>query len=132
MHELMMAESILDVVLTAAQGRTVQSLCLSVGRLHAVVPENLRLLFQLLAEGTPSAGARLEVLEIFPTVQCRRCDVITRCVRPPLGCGTCFTTDVSIVAGAELRVDELLLDDGTVVVLSDDLQPFSGATMMRH
>jgi len=117
MHELAMADGLLNVVLEAARGRAVRFARLRVGRLHAVVPDSLQFSFHLLGEGTVAAGASLDLVEIPVAVQCKRCAAITDCPRPPFQCGQCSTADVSVVSGAELEVVELGLEDGTSVIL---------------
>jgi|SRR5215472_7511026 len=59
MHEMALAEGILEVVLDAARGRNVARIGLQVGRLQMVVPESLRFSYELVAEGTTGAGARI-------------------------------------------------------------------------
>jgi hydrogenase nickel incorporation protein HypA/HybF len=61
MHELAIAESIVDAVCEKAAGRAVHRVTVRIGRLSAVVPDALRFCFDLATEGTPAEGAVLEI-----------------------------------------------------------------------
>jgi hydrogenase nickel incorporation protein HypA/HybF len=61
MHELAYAEGILAVALDVAEGHVVHCVQVRVGAGHAIVPDSLRFCFELAAQDTPAAGARLDV-----------------------------------------------------------------------
>jgi hypothetical protein len=61
MHEIGLAQGVLDVALEAADGAAVTGIQLRVGEHHAIVPDAFTFSFALLADGTPAAGARLEI-----------------------------------------------------------------------
>jgi hydrogenase nickel incorporation protein HypA/HybF len=61
MHEAGLAEGILAVVEDVAGMRPVRRVTLSVGEQQAVAADSLRFAFDLVAEGTSAAGARLEL-----------------------------------------------------------------------
>lgn len=107
-----MAEGILAVVLDVAEGQTVQRVQLRVGKLHLVVPDSLRFCFELAAQETPAAGARLEMAEVPARVRCHECWAESETGAPPFHCGACGTFDVELVAGEELLVDAVELEDG--------------------
>jgi len=70
MHELSLAEHLVELALEAAPGERVLSLHLRVGTLSCVAPEPLRFCFALAAEGTCLQGARLDIdLESGPEFQ---------------------------------------------------------------
>ena len=61
MHELSIAESVVDAVRARTADRHVTTVRLQVGRLSGVVPEALVFCFELATEGTPLEGARVTV-----------------------------------------------------------------------
>jgi Zn finger protein HypA/HybF involved in hydrogenase expression len=65
MHEVALAQGILDVVLEVADGRQVQTVRVRAGELLAVSDDSLQFCFELVAQDTLAAAARLEV-EITP------------------------------------------------------------------
>jgi len=61
MHEMAYAEGILAVALDVAAGGHVRCVQVQVGEAHALVPDSLAFCFELAAQDTPAADARLEV-----------------------------------------------------------------------
>lgn len=115
MHEMALAEGILEVVLDIAQSRPVKSVHLQVGTLHAVVPESLEFSFQLVAQDTPAAEALLHIRNVEAVFDCKQCGEVTALGAPPFNCGSCGSSDVMISAGDELLVDAIELEDGTLI-----------------
>ena len=110
MHEASIAQSVIESVLRLVQDGTVQgkiqTVYLKVGKLTAVVPDNLTFMFGVLADDGPLGGVKLEIEEVPARSQCARCgrefamrDEI-RMVCP--GCGS---TDTELVGGRELLID---------------------------
>jgi Hydrogenase/urease nickel incorporation, metallochaperone, hypA len=64
MHELGLAEGIMTVALDMSGGRTVTRIAIRIGEEQRIVPDSLDFGFQLLAEGTDCAGAKLECVVI--------------------------------------------------------------------
>jgi hydrogenase nickel incorporation protein HypA/HybF len=103
MHELSIAQSIVDAVCERAGDRPVRSVMIRVGALTAVVPEAMRFCFELAVAGTVADGARLDIERRPGTVHCRRCgddavidDLILLC--------PCGSADVAVTAGRELQI----------------------------
>lgn len=63
MHELGIAQGIVELVAEKSEGARVVRVVVVVGRLVAVLPDALRFCFELAAEGTVAEGAALEILE---------------------------------------------------------------------
>jgi len=61
MHELAIAESIVDAVCERAAGRTIHRVTIRIGDLTALVPAALRFSFDLAVEGTVADGATLDI-----------------------------------------------------------------------
>jgi hydrogenase nickel incorporation protein HypA/HybF len=114
MHELSIAASIVDIAVRHARGRSVSRVEVRVGHLRQVVPSALELAFELVAQGTPLDGAELVLEEVAATVRCRTCGAESRPAGFPLIC-PCGSADVEIVAGEELAVESLDVEEEVVI-----------------
>ncbi len=110
MHELSIAESVVEVAARHARGRRVAAVELSVGHLRQVVPSALVFAFELLARGTPVEGAELRMEEVPAAGDCRTCGATTPLPEFPLTCRHCGGVDVEVTRGEELSVDSLELE----------------------
>lgn len=61
MHEMALAQGILDVVLDVADGHEARTVRLRVGELQAATQDSLQFCFEMAAHETNAATARLEV-----------------------------------------------------------------------
>jgi hydrogenase nickel incorporation protein HypA/HybF len=111
LHELAIAGSVVEIAGRHAGGRRVTKVCLKVGHLRQVVPSALAFSFELVAQGTPVEGAELEMEEIPATGKCRACTAESQLESFPLQCKACGSFDLEIVAGEELYVESLELED---------------------
>lgn len=111
MHELSIAQAIVDVASRHAGESRVARVYVRVGRLRQVVPSALEFSFELCAHGTPVEGAELE-LEVVPVgVMCRGCAGHSELDGFPLACGACGGLDVEVTQGEELQVESLELEE---------------------
>jgi hydrogenase nickel incorporation protein HypA/HybF len=110
MHELAIAEAVVQIASEHARGRRVAVVRVAVGHLRQVVPDALAFAFELVAVGTPVEGARLELREVPAVVRCRGCGVDGEQDGFPLACCACGGFDVEVVAGEELVVEELEIE----------------------
>jgi hydrogenase nickel incorporation protein HypA/HybF len=111
MHELSIAESVVDIAVRHAAGRPVAAVELKVGHLRQVVPSALEFAFELVAQGTVLEGAELR-MEVVPAAgRCRGCGADTELPRFPLVCRSCGGFDVEVRRGEELRVDSLEIEE---------------------
>jgi hydrogenase nickel incorporation protein HypA/HybF len=115
-HELSIASAIVAIAAEHAGGRRVTSVEVRIGRLRQVVPDALAFAFELAAEGTEAEGAELIVEHVPARVSCRACGAETEANDFPFGCGRCGGFDVDVVAGDELLVESLELEDEPVSV----------------
>jgi hydrogenase nickel incorporation protein HypA/HybF len=111
LHELAIAESIVQIAGRHANGRQVTKVYLKVGHLRQVVPSALAFSFELVAQGTSVEGAELEMEEVPATGSCRRCGVESRLEMFPLQCGACGGFDLQVLEGEELFVKSLELEE---------------------
>lgn len=111
MHELSIARAIADIAARHADGRRVRRVEVSVGHLRQVVPDSLRFAFGLVVKGTELDGAELALTHVPAAVRCRACAAESVIDGFPLGCSACGAPDVEVVAGEELLVDALELEE---------------------
>jgi hydrogenase nickel incorporation protein HypA/HybF len=111
MHELALSRSILEIARRHAGGRPVVSVRVEVGHLRQVVPETLERCFAVVAAEGGLAGATLEIVEIPAEVRCRACGGRTVLERFELRCAACGGSDLEVLAGEELLVESLELED---------------------
>jgi hydrogenase nickel incorporation protein HypA/HybF len=116
MHELAIAESVVQIASEHAHGRRVTAVQVAAGHLRQIVPGALAFAFELVARGTPVEGARLELREVEAAVRCGACGRETVQDGFPLACRTCGGIDVEVTAGEELLVEELEIEDEAEVV----------------
>lgn len=103
MHELAIAESVVDAVLARTGDHQVTTVRVRIGRLAGVVRDAFEFCFELASAGTPLKGATLEIEEPEGRLRCRTCgdesprdDMILLC--------ECGSADVEIVSGRELEI----------------------------
>jgi hydrogenase nickel incorporation protein HypA/HybF len=103
MHELAIAESVVESVLERTGDRHVTTVRLLVGRLAGVVPDALMFCFELATAGTPLEGAELQIEQPTGRAHCHECDQDFSVDDLILLCD-CGSADVEVVAGDELQV----------------------------
>ena len=111
MHELSIAEAVVQIAGRQANGRRVTKVRMKVGHLRQVVPSALAFGFELVAEGTPVEGAELEMEEVPATGMCRKCGGESQLKSFPLQCRACGGFDLEILRGEELLVESLELEE---------------------
>jgi hydrogenase nickel incorporation protein HypA/HybF len=114
MHELSIAEAIADVAIRHAAGRRVVKVEVRVGHLRQVVPDSLDFAFGLVTHRTVLDGAELAITHVPAAGRCRDCDAESVMEDFPLCCARCGGLDVDVLAGEELLVDALELEEEEV------------------
>jgi hydrogenase nickel incorporation protein HypA/HybF len=110
MHELAIAQSVIDIAARHAGDARVAKVELRVGRLRQVVPSTLEFAFALASPETPVEGAVLELHEVEAAGLCRDCGMETPLPDFPLTCRRCGGFDIEVIRGEELVVDALELE----------------------
>jgi hydrogenase nickel incorporation protein HypA/HybF len=102
-HELSIAESVIETITTRIGSRPVHEVRLEVGRLSGVSADSLRFCIELAASGTGVAGAELVIDEPPGEAHCATCgedflvdDLVLLC--------RCGSSDVRVLRGEELRI----------------------------
>lgn len=109
-HELSIAQAILDVALRHAGGRRVVAVHVRVGHLRQVVPAALAFAWELSAAETDAEGAKIELVAVPAAGVCGACGVESELRGLPLRCPACGATRLTLVRGEELVVDSLDLE----------------------
>ncbi|MBI4766388.1 MAG: hydrogenase maturation nickel metallochaperone HypA [Deltaproteobacteria bacterium] len=110
MHELSLAQSLLDIVEQelARHGATrAKVIRLDVGEFTAVVPESLSFCFEVITKDTPLEGVRLEMNPVPLTGRCRGCGKEFRIQDYNFACPRCAAMDIETIAGKELLIREI-------------------------
>jgi hydrogenase nickel incorporation protein HypA/HybF len=108
-HELSIAQAIVDVAARHAGGRRVERVQVRIGHLRQVVPSALAFSFELCAHGTAVDGAVLEIEHVPVGAVCRSCGADSELDGFPLACPACGGVAVDVVRGEELQVESLEL-----------------------
>lgn len=111
MHELSIAESVVQIACRQAYDRRVTKVWMKVGHLRQVVPSALSFSFELVAEGTLAEGAELALEEVPVVGKCHECGEQSQPDNFPLQCTACKSLDLEILCGEELLVESLELEE---------------------
>ena len=108
MHELSVAQSLLDIVLSEAQRHGADKIVrvgVTVGAFTSVVPHALKFSFDLIKENTPAAEAELVITQVPLAGVCEECDQEVMLESPEFLCPNCGSPKVLHTQGRELQVD---------------------------
>ena len=103
MHELAIAESVVETVTQRLPDAKVTCVRLEVGALSGVVPDSIWFCFDLATAGTGLAGARLEITEPPARCRCRACGAQFQPESPVVLC-PCGSPDVAVLSGEQLTI----------------------------
>ena len=110
MHEMALAESVLQIIEDAAQKqgfRRVKTVWLEVGQLSAVEPDALRFCFDVVTRGSIADSARLDILDTPGVGWCMRCSQAVPMAALYSACPRCGSYQLQPSQGTEMRVKEL-------------------------
>ena len=110
MHELGISRNIVAIVGEAAKGRRVRRVTLEIGKLSGVMPEAIEFSFDLVAQGSPAAGAVLEIREIEGRARCAECGAEFALPHFLAAC-VCGSRRLAYLAGEELNIKSVDLED---------------------
>lgn len=114
MHELYLAESVLNIVQEYAaqqQFKKVNSILLSFGRLSCIEPKSLQFAFEVQAKETPAQNALLQFKILPSVIHCFSCDRDIELEKYEGTCPICKSEEVLLVGGTEeLQILEMDVD----------------------
>jgi hydrogenase nickel incorporation protein HypA/HybF len=114
MHELSIAQSILEIALTnaRAEGATrILNIRVVVGALTTYVNESLQLCWDFVTEGTLAAGSSIELIRTPGLVQCLNCFTRFSTMDTDFRCPQCGGLWRHALAGEECYVDAIDIDE---------------------
>jgi len=107
MHEMSIAESILDIVrqhVPPARVPEVTAVRVRIGSLSGVVAESLAFCFEALVTDTPLGGARLDIERVATTCACGDCGHRFEPEALIFLCPSCGSGRTRLESGADLQV----------------------------
>ncbi|MBI5523026.1 MAG: hydrogenase maturation nickel metallochaperone HypA [Desulfarculus sp.] len=114
MHELSIAQSLLDIVVEEANrhGVTkVRRVGVRVGAFTNVVPDSLSFCFDLIKEGTVAAEAELKLTPVPLAGLCQDCGAELDMSEAVFACPQCQSANVKVTQGQELLIDYIETDE---------------------
>lgn len=106
-----MAHAVVRSITDAVPGRVVTVVRLRVGVLSGAVPQALGFAWEHAAVGSPLEGSRLEIERVAVRVACPSCGEADLAEPLPLRCPACGSRDVTMVAGRELEIVNVDVED---------------------
>jgi hydrogenase nickel incorporation protein HypA/HybF len=110
MHEMSLAESVLQIIEDAAREqdfKSVKRVILEIGRLSCVESEALRFCFASVMQGTLAATAELEIVEMPGRGRCEICAAEFPLESRYDACPECGGFRIRVSGGDAMRVREL-------------------------
>jgi hydrogenase nickel incorporation protein HypA/HybF len=102
-HELAIAESVVDAIVDKVGDEPVTGIRLEIGRLSGVVVDSIRFCFEIVADGTGLQGARLDIDEPAGRAYCRDCGAEFALDEPVMLC-PCGSANLEVLTGQQLRI----------------------------
>lgn len=103
MHELSITQSVVDAVSQRLPDTRIASIQLEIGKLSGIVADSVRFCFDLVVDGTPLEGARLDIDEPGGRAHCARCDS-EFAIEDSIPLCPCGSADVAVLDGQQLRI----------------------------
>ncbi|MBY5992401.1 hydrogenase maturation nickel metallochaperone HypA [Ferrimonas balearica] len=111
MHEMSLAEGILQIVESQAAGSPkVHSVTLSVGELAGVELESLKFCFDVVTRETSAEGASLEIESVPGSAFCFDCLAQVPLARRGDPCPRCEGYQLTVVGGDQMKVKSLEIE----------------------
>jgi hydrogenase nickel incorporation protein HypA/HybF len=110
MHEMSLAESVLQIIEEAAREQgfnRVRTVVLEIGQLAAVEAEAMRFCFDAVVQGSVAEGAALEIMEVAGTGWCEQCATTVTMPELIAVCPLCGGAPLQPNGGAKMRVKDL-------------------------
>jgi len=111
MHEMSIAESLFEIVMDTIkkeyQVTKVEAVDLRIGKLRAVIPENLTFCFEVICRGTEVEGAELRIEEVPVRVSCVDCREEAVKIDPIFLCSKCGSPRLDLLSGKELEINAI-------------------------
>lgn len=113
MHEMAIAEGILDIALGYAEkndAAVIHEIGLAIGEMSGVVVDSLRFSFDMIAKGTKADGAKLTIRSVPLIGRCAKCGRKYHIENYDFWCPDCENGVLETVSGREMQVEYLEVD----------------------
>ena len=113
MHEMAMAEGIMDIVKDYAEKNNatkVHTISLLIGEMTGVVIDSLEFCFKALSKGTVAENAEIKLKNVPLIGHCNDCNWQGHIENYNFFCPQCKSGHMDIISGRELRVEYLEVD----------------------
>jgi hydrogenase nickel incorporation protein HypA/HybF len=113
MHEMALAESMLEIVESAARkhgASRVSAVRLEIGALSHVAVDALRFCFDAVTRGSLAEGAALEVDSIPGEAWCMPCATSVPLAQVGDACPRCGGFQLAVTRGEDMRVKDIAID----------------------
>ncbi len=110
MHEMTLAESVLQIVENAARReglRRVRTVRLEIGQLSSIEPEAMRFCFDAVARDSVAEGALLEIVTTAGAAWCTACAAPVALAELGAPCPRCGSYRLRLTEGTGMRVMEV-------------------------
>jgi len=110
MHEMSIAQSILDIVdeyMKKENSGKLAEVAIEIGELTAVVPDSLTFCYEVLVEDTPYRDSKISIHIIPLTGTCPACGITFKIKNFEFLCPNCQSPGIEVEGGQELRVSHL-------------------------
>ncbi len=105
MHELSIAQELLDIIYVNAEEagiRSVSEVNLRIGEYAGIFPDSLQFAFEVLSQDKMTEGASLNIEHVAPRYVCKKCQ--TELKRGEDHCTRCGSEDIRMIGGDELEL----------------------------
>jgi hydrogenase nickel incorporation protein HypA/HybF len=109
-HELAIAESLMEIVLEEGRRHNLQEVTLirlQIGAMAAVVPEALTFSFEMVRQNTIASGAVLEIETLPVVARCSVCEMDFEVENQVFLCTRCGQPTLELISGRELSLVNL-------------------------
>jgi hydrogenase nickel incorporation protein HypA/HybF len=113
MHELPVAESILEIALRYAKAQNatqITDLYIVMGQWASMVDDSIQFYWDLISEGTIAQGATLHFERIPAELNCLDCGQTYHPDAKAIFCPGCESTRIKILHGEEFRLDSIEIE----------------------
>jgi hydrogenase nickel incorporation protein HypA/HybF len=113
MHEMGIAQNILDIALDAANkegAKKITRINLISGELRGIVPLQLTFCFGMVAQDTIASGAYLDIESVPVSGHCNQCTADFPIEEYQYLCPRCNNKDIQITGGTELRIKDIEIE----------------------
>jgi hydrogenase nickel incorporation protein HypA/HybF len=110
MHELPIAQSLLEIALRHARqsnAQRISDLHIVMGELTSMVDDSIQFYWDIIAEGTIAQGAKLHFRRVPAELQCMACFTKYIPREKELLCPNCGSVGAKIIAGEEFSLEAI-------------------------